>query len=65
MTTRVHIVNFGPDAVNIEMLDPQTGQKAGVSIPDQILYSQQSSDIYVHDTQAFTVVEAKKETKKP
>lgn len=58
MTTRIHVVNFGPDAVNVSAVDPETNVKID-SGENARLYSQQSCEIYVHDSQAVRVVEVK------
>lgn len=60
MTTKVHIVNFGPDAISFTLVEPATGaelQHAG-KIPD--LHAQQSADIYVHSGQDLVIKELKK-----
>jgi hypothetical protein len=49
MTTRVHIVNFGPQAVSVR---PEPNKAAG-----SILYAQQSTDVYVYDEQTVTIEE--------
>lgn len=49
MTTRVHIVNFGPQAVSVK---PEPNKAAG-----SILYAQQSTDMYVYGEQTVTVEE--------
>lgn len=58
MTTRVHIVNFGPDIVDVKLKNPETGEPlSGPESPS--LGSQQATDVYVHGTQSFEVVERK------
>jgi hypothetical protein len=57
MTTRVHIVNFGPDVVDITLSDPETKAVNPSGVPS--LGSQQSVDLYVHSTQQVTVTERK------
>ena len=54
MTTRIHIVNFGPKAVEVEALTP-------IVFPKK-LYAQESADFYVYDGQDVHVTEAKEET---
>jgi hypothetical protein len=49
MTTRVHIVNFGPEAVSVA---PEPNKAVG-----SILYAQQSTDVYVYGEQTVTVKE--------
>ena len=49
MTTRVHIVNFGPQAVTVR---PEPNKAVG-----SILYAQQSTDVYVYGEQTVTVEE--------
>jgi hypothetical protein len=49
MTTRIHVVNFGPDKVEVN---------APGSVPTT-LYPQQSTDQYVYDGHDITVVERK------
>ena len=49
MTTRVHIVNFGPQAVSVK---PEPNKAIG-----SILYAQQSTDVYVYGEQTVTVEE--------
>lgn len=58
MTTKIHVVNFGPDAVNVSAVDPETNVKID-SGENVRLYPQQSCEIYVHDSQAVRVVEVK------
>jgi len=53
MTTRVHIVNFGPQAVSVK---PEPNKAAG-----SILYAQQSTDVYVYGEQTITVEEVASE----
>ena len=47
MTTRIHIVNFGPQAIEVETTT-STPQK---------LYAQQSDNFYVYDGQDVKVTE--------
>jgi hypothetical protein len=56
MTTRIHVVNFGPDAVKVMTIDPENGYCSGVPTD---LYAQQSTDIYVHSGQDIRVSEKK------
>lgn len=58
MTTRIHVVNFGPEAVDVKVFNPQTGE-ADPERQAPSLFAQQSTDVYVHDTQAITVTEKK------
>jgi hypothetical protein len=77
MTTSVHIVNFGPNAVKIKDLAEGPGPSVhivnfgpnAVKIkdlaegpgPDEILYSQASSNRYVFDGHSIQVEEIKME----
>ena len=56
MTTRVHIVNFGPQAVSVK---PEPNKAVGT-----ILYAQQSTDVYVYGEQTVTVEEVSEEKPK-
>lgn len=56
MTTRIHIVNFGPDLVDVHTKNPETGEPTG-NCPS--LGAQQSTDAYVHSTQSVEIVERK------
>lgn len=58
MTTRVHIVNFGPDAVDVKLKNPKEPGVPMNEVPS--LFAQQSVDVYVHDTQAVEVTEKTK-----
>jgi hypothetical protein len=49
MTTKVHIVNFGPQAVSVKSEQNK--------VVDSILYYQQSTDVYVHREQTITIEE--------
>ncbi len=51
MTTKVHVVNFGPDVVEVT---PTQGYS-------QRLYHQQYADFYVYDNQDITIKELKQE----
>lgn len=57
MTTRIHIVNFGPDIVDINAKNPESGELNAGSIPS--LGAQQSTDVYVHSSQSVEVSERK------
>jgi len=57
MTTRVHIVNFGPQAVSVR---PAPTKAVG-----SILYAQQSTDVYVYGEQTVTVEEVSDGEQKP
>ena len=52
MTTRIHIVNFGPEAIEV---------KRGSSLPVAV-HSQESLDTYVYDD---VTISEKKPEKKP
>jgi hypothetical protein len=56
MTTKVHIVNFGPDVVEVRSVDSTTQQMTG-STPS--LFAQQSVDLYVHSNQSINISERK------
>jgi hypothetical protein len=56
MTTRVHIVNFGPDVVEAD--------RPNSTLPMKI-YPQGSADFYVYDEQTVVVREVKPEPKVP
>jgi len=56
MTTRVHVVNLGGDAVVVDYADPET------NIPPEhgkgkVLYSHESENFYVHPTQNLVISE--------
>lgn len=53
MTTKVHIVNFGPDVVEVKTT--LNGHKR--------LYPQESVDRYVYDGEQVTITETKTEKK--
>lgn len=57
MTTRVHIVNYGPDSVVVKTTNPATGVD---QVPDEDVYPQNAVDRYVHDAQAISISEKKK-----
>jgi hypothetical protein len=54
MTTRVHIVNLGPDPVDVTKQNPSEE-----IFPVATLYPGESVNEYVHDTQDLTVKEKK------
>ena len=54
MTTKVHVVNFGPDVVEVT---PTQGYP-------QRLYQHQYADFYVYDNQDITIKELKQENQK-
>lgn len=58
MTTRVHVVNLGPDIVEVENFDPMTSAP-GTKVAT--LYSGDSINGYVHDSQSIKVSEKKKQ----
>lgn len=53
MTTRIHIVNFGPDYVEAQ---PKTPIGTATATPTK-LGPQQSADFYVYDSQEVLVKE--------
>jgi hypothetical protein len=57
MTTKVHIVNFGPQAVIVTRTSLQTGEDLKFQEPP--IYPQQSVDVYVHDSQNIVISEKK------
>jgi hypothetical protein len=58
MTTKVHVVNFGPDVVEVQPIVEKIGD---TSQPATKLYPQSSCDFYVYDGNAIVVQEEKKE----
>jgi hypothetical protein len=54
MTTKIHIVNFGPQAVDVTLVNPDPNEEMPTS---PTLYTQQSTDVYVHSGQAVRVEE--------
>ena len=58
MTTRIHVVNFGPDVVEASVPD------IAKSLPVQI-WPSQYSDFYVYDNHDIVVKEVKPEVPKP
>ena len=56
MTTRIHIVNFGPDGVDVATVNPETNEVINATTT---IYTQQSTDVYVHSGQAVKVSEVK------
>lgn len=62
MTTHVRIINFGPDKVELQKINPKTGLSAGES---EFLYAGQvSSALYLHDSQDVKLIERKPEPPK-
>ena len=57
MTTRIHIVNFGPDPIEAD-----TG--ALYNLPPKIIYPQSAENFYVFDGQDVVVREKKQEQQK-
>lgn len=61
MTTKVHIVNFGPDNILVRPGTPgdllSLSLVPGEGISAQVLYPQQSVDLYVHSTQQLVITE--------
>jgi hypothetical protein len=55
MTTKIHIVNFGPQAVDVILVNPDINEETPTSAPT--LYTQQSTDMYIHSGQAVRVEE--------
>lgn len=58
MTTRIHIVNFGPDVVEVN-LGPLYNH------PPKQIYSQGSESFYVFDGQDVTVKEVRQRSETP
>jgi len=56
MTTRVHIVNLGPDRVEIKRINPQTSEILSTSVPLEI-YPGDSVNEYVYDSLSLIVNE--------
>jgi hypothetical protein len=59
MTTRVHVVNLGPDVVIVKTVNPATN--GTLNIADAVLYPGDSFNQYVYDNQAVQVVEKPKQ----
>lgn len=57
MTTRVHIVNFGPRPISVR---PEPNKAVG-----SLLYAQQSTDVYVYGEQTVTLEEVLDGEQKP
>jgi len=54
MTTRVHVVNLGPDKIIVQKINPQTSQL----IPTPVeIYPGDSVNEYVYDSQSLIVRE--------
>ena len=47
MTTSVHVVNLGPQPIEVKFVD----------ITKKVLYPRESENFYVFDTQSLTIVE--------
>lgn len=56
MTTRIHVVNFGPDVVEVSAMDKMLRQQ---------LFTQQSADFYVYPGHEILVEELKKDGESP
>jgi len=56
MTTKVHIVNFGPQPIKIIPYNPETEVLDTKTFAPEV-YPQQSVDLYVHSTQALMIIE--------
>jgi hypothetical protein len=61
MTTKVHIVNFGPNAVVVHKVDPTRASAEPVLATsggaDPIVHQHESIDLYVHSTQSLAIIE--------
>jgi len=55
MTTRIHIVNFGPERVVAQTINPKTSEPNPTAPVE--LGAQQSTDLYVYDSQSVIVQE--------
>lgn len=56
MTTKVKIINFGPDPVELQFVSPSGAtSNIGTVYPQQV-----SSDVYLYSTQDLKIVEVKK-----
>lgn len=58
MTTRIHIVNFGPDVVEVE-IPSVTLQQNGQKNAAEKIYQHQYKDFYVYDQHDVLVREVK------
>jgi hypothetical protein len=58
MTTRIHIVNFGPDVVEASV------ESTNVTSAPEKIYPSQYKDFYVYDNHDILVKEVKPETEK-
>ena len=54
MTTKIHIVNYGPGAIQVDT--PNTAR--------EFIFAQQSNDYYVYDEHDVVVKEVKESVKK-
>jgi hypothetical protein len=54
MTTKVHVVNLGPDKVVVSKVNPKTNE---VILTPVELYPSDSANEYVYDTQSVVVRE--------
>jgi len=59
MTTRVKIVNEGPESVKIEVQGRDEGRFTQVD--EELLEPGRFADVYIHSTQSFQVSEVKSE----
>lgn len=60
MTTRIHVVNFGPDYVELTPVDPTKSTEILIQTkPSTKLGPQQSADLYVYDSQSIVIQEKK------
>lgn len=57
MTTKVHIVNLGPAALNIKIVDPITKEELAHAAKVNTLWAGNSTDVYVHSGQGISVLE--------
>jgi len=55
MTTRIHVVNFGSQTVEVEKINPTT--KAPVDGRKEPIHVHGSADFYVYDSQEIKITE--------
>jgi hypothetical protein len=57
MTTRILVVNYGPDVVEVQKVDPKVPADTQQPVAPTALHPQQAADFYVHDFQEIHIKE--------
>jgi hypothetical protein len=57
MTTKVCVINFGPDTITVQAVDPRN--PARVFVEESVFPGQVSDNVYVHNTQVLRVLEGR------